>query len=446
MTLATTSICDNSPAIEKCSAATAIDVRNLSKLYYLSSRKSSPGLFRRDKLAKEFWALKDISFTLKRGERLGVIGHNGAGKSTLLKILSRVILPTGGEADIYGRVVSLLEVGTGFSEDLTGLQNIYQNAALHGLSRSEIRERLDSIINFAEIGRFVNEPVKVYSSGMRSRLGFAIAAHLDPDILMLDEVLSVGDAAFQRKCLDEMETMAGDHRTLIFVSHATSAVRKFCNRCIWLANGEIVLDADSQTACEAYEAQMMQVRGVYQAKTNARLGENSENESASRSDVVPDIARDGEVARLLSAKVLNGAGEMARSIRIDHSCAIEIEFEVIQEGRRIEPALHFRNERNDVLFVVAYTDTKHPNGFNEPGRYAMRALIPDNLLNEGMHFVTIALVTADPLIRHQVVENAVSFSVFEPANLAGDTARGRYARNFPGGLRPRLQWISSDNE
>lgn len=427
-------------------ASTAIDVRNLSKRYYLSSRKGSPGLFRRDKLAKEFWALRDVSFTLKRGERLGIIGHNGAGKSTLLKLLSRVILPTNGEADIYGRVVSLLEVGTGFNENLTGLQNIYQNAALHGLTRAEIRERLDAIINFAEIGRFVNEPVKVYSSGMRSRLGFAIAAHLNPDILMLDEVLSVGDVAFQRKCLDEMETMAGNDRTLLFVSHATSAVRKFCDRCIWLANGEIVLDADSQTACEAYEAQMLQVRGVYQAKIDHDLNAEAVDASARGSDGATCPEDGGEVARLLSAKVLDDSGEMARSIRIDHGCAIELEFEILQGGRRVEPALHFRNERNDVLFVVAYTNMHHPNGFNVPGRYAVRAIVPDNLLNEGMHFVTIALVTADPLIRHQIVENAVSFSVFELAAQTGETARGRYARNFPGGLRPKLQWISADNE
>jgi lipopolysaccharide transport system ATP-binding protein len=441
----------------------AVEARNLSKRFVLTGEGSkNTGLFGRVR-GTEFWALKNVSFKLQRGDRLGVMGHNGAGKSVLLKILSRVVLPTKGDALIRGRATSLLEVGTGFNPNLTGIQNIYLNAALHGLSNEEIENRIETIVSFSEIGKFVYEPIKVYSSGMRSRLGFAVAAHLDPDILMLDEVLSVGDAAFQRKCLERMEEMTGEGRTLLFVSHSTGAVKQFCNRGLWLADGQVVSDGDAMTVCEEYEAQMMKVNSTFQAKTLPAppkalpaLRSDSQYHKANRpavaapasaiGGVLSSIATDTQVCRLVSAAVVDLKGNPIRSVKIDSPCAIEMVFDVLQDGMRIEPALHVHNERGEMLFVVAFTDPMYPNAMNSIGRYRCEARIPGNLLNEGLHYITIALSTADPLVRHEVTKNAVSFSVYEVIGDPTRVARGRYARSFPGGLRPRLDWISRPDD
>lgn len=425
------------PGSEIDTRRVSIDVRGLSKRYRLSGGKSSNGKVNVG--SRQFWALKDVSFKLHAGERLGIIGQNGAGKSTLLKILSRVINPTEGEAYLYGRVTSLLEVGTGFTPSLTGRQNIYMNAALHGMTRKEIETKLEAIIDFSEIGQFVDEPVKTYSTGMRSRLGFSVAAHIDPDILMLDEVLSVGDAAFQQKCLGRMDELTGNGRTLIFVSHSVGAVRRFCDRAIWLSKGQVVLDGDVRDVCDAYEASAMNVNSTYQAPARTLTTVKATRPERSPSADF-DESSEREAAELISAKILDGSGEPARSIKIDQPARIEIVFDVIRSGARIEPALHFKNDKGEPLFVVAYTDPSTPDALNEVGRYRTVTQIPANLLNEGLHFVTIALVTADPLKRHQIVEKAIAFSVYE---VIGDTmkvARGRYARNFPGGLRPKLHW------
>ena len=427
----------------------AVDVRGLSKRYRLSSGAtdlSPTGSAKKPKKAgRDFWALKDVSFTLNRGERLAIIGHNGAGKSTLLKLLSRVINPTSGEAFLHGRATSLLEVGTGFNPNLSGRQNIYMNAALHGMSRAEIDTKMKAIIDFSEIGQFVEEPVKTYSTGMRSRLGFSVAAHIDPDILMLDEVLSVGDASFQQKCLSRMDDLTGNGRTLIFVSHSIGAVRRFCDRCIWLSKGEVVMDGPVQEVCDAYEASTMNIAATYQAPSAAAPAKKSRAARDTKQAVFDQDASEA-VAALVSAKVTDAAGQPARSIKINQSARIEVQFDVLKPNLRVEPALHFKNERGELLFVVAYTDPAKPDAINEPGRYTTVAHIPDNLLNEGLHFVTIALVTADPLVRHEVIERAVSFSVYEVIGDATKVARGRYSRSFPGGLRPRLDWATGRND
>lgn len=208
------------------------------------------------KKKEDFWALKDLNFDVYEGERIGIIGRNGAGKSTLLKILSRLLYPTRGKALIRGRVTSLIEVGIGFNQALTGMENIYLNGRLHGLTKSEIQEKFDEIVEFSELGRFIDEPIKHYSSGMKSRLGFSVAAHLEPDILMLDEVLSVGDIGFSRKCLSKVEGMTGGGQTLLFVSHSPGDVLKFCDRAIWLENGQIKFDGSAIDAIEMYQEAM----------------------------------------------------------------------------------------------------------------------------------------------------------------------------------------------
>jgi ABC-type polysaccharide/polyol phosphate transport system ATPase subunit len=247
---------------------TAISVRGLGKRYQLAGggpRASYRTLrdalvsaarrpFRRGPAGDPFWALRDVSFEVNRGEVVGVIGRNGAGKSTLLKVLSRITEPTEGEVDIHGRVGSLLEVGTGFHPELTGRENIYLNGAILGMRRAEIARQFDAIVGFAEVERFLDTPVKYYSSGMYTRLAFAVAAHLEPEILIVDEVLAVGDAEFQRKCLGKMRDVAGSGRTVLFVSHDMGAVQRLCGRAVWLAGGRVAAAGPTPETVAAYLA------------------------------------------------------------------------------------------------------------------------------------------------------------------------------------------------
>lgn len=244
-----------------------ISVRSVGKRYVLEHRSSwcppvawlsrlrnrSQGLNKLDR--EEFWPLRDISFTVQPGERLGIIGRNGAGKSTLLKILSRILAPTTGEVRIQGRIASLLEVGTGFHPDLTGRENIFLNGALLGMRREEIRRKFDAIVDFAEVEKFLDTPVKHYSSGMYVRLAFAIAAHLETEVLIADEVLAVGDIRFQNKCLEAMGNVSKAGRTVLFVSHNMAAVRQLCSRALFLEGGGIALDAQTDEVIAAYYAQ-----------------------------------------------------------------------------------------------------------------------------------------------------------------------------------------------
>jgi lipopolysaccharide transport system ATP-binding protein len=201
---------------------------------------------------EDFWALKDVSFEIRRGERVGIIGRNGAGKSTLLKILSRITEPTTGRVEIRGRVASLLEVGTGFHPELTGRENIYLNGAILGMTRREIKTKFDEIVDFAEVEKFLDTPVKRYSSGMYVRLAFAVAAHLEPEILVVDEVLAVGDASFQKKCLGKMKDVAGEGRTVLFVSHNMGVIRELCQNCIWINQGQVMLRGLTSECVQKY--------------------------------------------------------------------------------------------------------------------------------------------------------------------------------------------------
>src|ERR1017187_566515 len=207
---------------------------------------------------EDFWALKDVSFEVQPGEVLGIIGRNGAGKSTLLKILSRITDPTEGRVTIRGRVASLLEVGTGFHQELTGRENVFLNGAILGMSRAEIKRKFDEIVAFAEVERFLDTPVKRYSSGMYVRLAFAVAAHLEPEILVVDEVLAVGDAEFQKKCLGRMGEVSKEGRTVLFVSHAMPVVQRLCTRVLWLANGKIEDGGATDAICEKYLSSALQ--------------------------------------------------------------------------------------------------------------------------------------------------------------------------------------------
>ncbi|MBK7392878.1 MAG: ABC transporter ATP-binding protein [Chloracidobacterium sp.] len=242
----------------------SIEVKDISKLYHLgrvrhnSLRDTLMSLIRdpRRDARNDFWALKDVSFNASPGETLGLIGRNGAGKSTILKILSRITRPTTGIVEIRGRVVSLLEVGTGFHSELTGRENIFLNAAILGMKRAEILAKFDEIADFSELGKFIDVPSKQYSSGMYMRLGFAVAAHLEPDVMIVDEVLAVGDSAFQKKCISKMHDVGHSGKTVVFVSHDMKSVRKLCTRTVWLSDGKVVMDGATDKVVDAYEKEM----------------------------------------------------------------------------------------------------------------------------------------------------------------------------------------------
>ena len=246
----------------------AIEVRGLGKRYEIGVEQASYMLLTeriterlkslgRGQRTEEFWALRDVDFEVKGGETMGIVGHNGAGKSTLLKILSRITPPTEGEARIRGRVGALLEVGTGFHPELTGRENVFLNGAILDMRRQEIQRRFDEIVEFADVGPFIDTPVKRYSSGMQMRLAFSVAAHLEPEILIIDEVLSVGDLAFQEKCLGRMETAAGEGRTVVFISHNLASVRGLCDRAIMLSGGRIVARGSASDVVDTYVSDML---------------------------------------------------------------------------------------------------------------------------------------------------------------------------------------------
>lgn len=282
-------------------------------------------------LEETIWALKDVSFEVKHGEVVGIIGRNGAGKSTLLKVLSRITEPTEGYADVYGRVGSLLEVGTGFHPELTGRENIYLNGAILGMTRAEIDHKFDEIVDFAEVERFIDTPVKHYSSGMGLRLGFAVAAHLEPEILVVDEVLAVGDAQFQKKCLGKMSDVAGEGRTVLFVSHNMAAVHLLCGKALVLEDGDVVFQGDTGQAIHQYLAvfnhEMPTTDNHLVNISHVRIGQNSDGTIASQEafDVFCRIhVRDQLPGFRLFCIIEDSSGDPIVHDQIDHLVLPEI--------------------------------------------------------------------------------------------------------------------------
>jgi lipopolysaccharide transport system ATP-binding protein len=374
-----------------------------------------------DSVGKEFWALKDINFEVCPGEIVGIIGRNGAGKSTLLKILSRITDPTSGQVELYGRVGSLLEVGTGFHPELSGRENIFLNGAILGMARREITRKFDEIVAFAEVERFLDTPVKRYSSGMYVRLAFAVAAHLDPEILLVDEVLAVGDTRFQRKCLDKMQDVGQQGRTVVFVSHNMPAITRLCPRTILIDGGRVVADGPSH-----------EVVGTY---LGADLGTSAKREW-------PDIATapGNDIVRLLATKIVTNDGRNAPAIDIREPVGLEMEFEVLQPGHILAPIFHLFNEEG--VFVFATFDSD-PVWISEPrtvGRFVSTAWVPGNFLSEGTLIVAAAISTLNPTVVHVYERDVLAFQVID--SLDGNSARREYAGHMPGVIRPLLRWTT----
>lgn len=366
------------------------------------------------------WALKDISFEVKAGEVLGIIGTNGAGKSTLLKILSRITAPTRGRIEIRGRVSSLLEVGTGFHQELTGRENVYLNGSVLGMRKKEIDRKFDEIVEFSGVEKFLDTPVKRYSSGMRVRLAFAVAAHLDPEILIIDEVLAVGDAAFQRKCINKMQDVGEAGRTVLFVSHNMPAVTRMCQRVILLNDGSIMIDGSAYEVVSAY----------------LRHGENT---SACREWADIDQAPGGDIARLTAIRIHREDGKITDSIDIRHPVGLEVEFEVRKSGYVLQPHFGLFNEEGLRLFVAVDQDPTWRKRPRPPGRYTCTAWIPGNLLAEGMTIVNTALWVLEPFRKLEFrCKDAVAFHLVD--SIEGNSARGDWTGNMEGIIRPLLKW------
>lgn len=318
------------------------------------------------------WALKDVSFEVKRGEVLGVIGRNGAGKSTLLNILSRITEPTEGSAEINGRVGSLLEVGTGFHPELTGRENVYLNGAILGMRKDEIDRKFDQIVVFSGIDKFIDTPVKRYSSGMRVRLAFSVAAHLDPEILLIDEVLAVGDAAFQKKCLGKMGHVAREGRTVLFVSHNLSAVNSLCDRALLLAEGDLVLDEAPGVVIDDYLAQ-------------TGVGESSTGQLD-----YPDWDRNtGADFVLQHVRTLDQAGRVRASFRSSESVIVEFEFSTRERIPFLKVGFELKTAAEEVVFQSFHNDAHEilSDEWRPGSPLRLRARIPGGLLNGGVYYV-----------------------------------------------------------
>ncbi len=378
-------------------------------------KRVGSGEFRREH--DTIWALKDVSFDLHKGRVLGIIGRNGAGKSTLLKLLSRVTEPTEGFAEIHGRVGSLLEVGTGFHPELTGRENIFLNGAILGMKRSEIESKFDEIVDFAEVRTFIDTPVKRYSSGMYLRLAFAVAAHLEPEILVVDEVLAVGDAEFQRKCLGKMSDVAQEGRTVLFVSHNMSAILRLTEETIVLDDGRIAMRAPTAEAVDYYMTSEM-------ARSGERLYE-------------PTETGDENPFNPHSLRVVDAQGRVVDRVLSTQHFTIELEYELTEAITGLRVGLYLYTSRGEPVFTSF--DTDDPARFEsltdrEAGRYVSRCRIPANFLNGGT-FVLGANASSFQIRSYFTDEHALTFSV-DPAGAPGS----HWAEARRGPVRPALEW------
>jgi lipopolysaccharide transport system ATP-binding protein len=356
------------------------------------------------------WALRDVTFEVQQGEMLGVIGSNGAGKTTLLRVLSKITLPTQGKAEIWGRVGTLLEVGTGFHPELTGRENVFLNGAILGMSRRETASKYDQIVDFAAIQEFMDTPVKHYSSGMRVRLAFSVAAHLEPEILFIDEVLAVGDAAFQQKCLGKMEEVAGSGRTLFFVSHNMGMVTGLCSRAIWLDHGQIRMDGDPQEVVEAYL---------------------SEGHSSDGRWVHPVGADCGKQMRVNSVEIVAGDGTVQPAVAFEDPVTIRIEHEVFEAVSGVAVAIRLTDVSGNVILVTQDVDTDPARASWEPGRYRYTLQIPGSLLRPGRYFIS-AQAKLRRGLKLDEHEHALSFEI-TPIRFTIQARR-------PGVITPILPW------
>jgi lipopolysaccharide transport system ATP-binding protein len=414
-----------------------ISAENLGKQYQLNRRQAgyetlretitqvlrSPLRTNGNSEPKTIWALKDVNLEVFPGEVVGIVGHNGAGKSTLLKILARITEPTEGKVQLFGRVASLLEVGTGFHPELSGRENIYLNGAILGMKKSEIDRQFTSIVDFAELERFIDTPVKRYSSGMYMRLAFAVAAHLEPEILLVDEVLAVGDHEFQKKCIGKMDEVAKGGRTVLFVSHNMTAVNQLCTRSLMLLNGTVEKSGPTDEVIAEY----------------LRLSGGDEGLV-----VWPDpaTAPGNEKVRLHSVRVLS-ADQQKSEVDIDQETSIEIEFwNLIDGSRNLCANIYLVDALGTVVLSTGNTPAANllpEEWFDKPhpaGLFRARCTLPANFLNEGIYYINVYIVSLGPIQVEVNVPQAISFRVFDTGVMREPGGGSEWA----GVIRVRLPW------
>lgn len=417
---------------------TVIKVENLSKYYRLGligggtlredvNRAIAKLLGRPDPLLKigekdhgnrkggQIWALRDLNFEVKEGEILGVIGGNGAGKSTLLKILSRITAPTEGSVKIKGRVGSLLEVGTGFHPELTGRENIYLNGTILGMQRAEVTSKLEEIIEFAEMSKFIDTPVKRYSSGMTVRLAFAVAAHLEPEILIVDEVLAVGDDAFQKKCLGKMKDVASGGRTVLFVSHNMNTIAKLCSRAIWMSKGSLEFDGPTEATIANY---------LCSATSNGAQidwGEGISNPAV-------------EEFKLKRIAITNSNSVVTNNLQTSEIFRIELEYQIFKLIKNMRIVLQITSMDGSILFETYDIEMPTANRIHEENIYHAAAQIPRSLLLEGQYFISVNIGVPREK-KFLFLENVLSFHVSEVGGSTSDLIRNR-----KGYISPAIKW------
>mgnify|MGYP006076150111 CR=1 FL=1 len=409
-----------------------IKVKNIAKSYTINHEKQLSYHSFRDSISnrvkslfkvnkntqvEEFWALNDISFSVNIGERIGVIGKNGAGKSTLLKILSRITEPTKGEIRIKGRVASLLEVGTGFHPELTGRENIFLNGAILGMTRTEIKSKFNDIVEFSEIEKFLDTPVKRYSSGMYVRLAFAVAAHLEPEILVVDEVLAVGDKKFQDKCLGKMKDITGKGKTILFVSHNMAAINSFCDRCIYLEAGKVKAIGPTAEITNMY---LNSDSNVFKVDWTKEKGAQLPGD---------------HVVKLRCIRLVDEKGDELNKVLIDQKIGIELEYQVLEEGFHPIPGLHLFSSLGEKIFGAF--PGKQQGKLNNSGVYRSTMWIPDNFLNDESYNITVSVFTDKPRLVHVIAENIINFGVIDNAD---SLTRVSSSTRMKGMIRPNLDW------
>ncbi len=404
----------------------AVSVRGLSKSYSIArnaEKHSTLGEMLMHKLRNPllkaerdtFWALNDVNFDIQKGDVVGIIGRNGAGKSTLLKILSRITEPTRGRIDLYGRVGSLLEVGTGFHPELTGRENIFLNGAILGMQKSEIARQFEAIVDFSGTEQFLDTPVKRYSSGMYVRLAFAVAAHLNPEILIVDEVLAVGDAEFQKKCLGKMHDVAVSGRTVLFVSHNMSTVLQLCRHAVFLDQGRLLGHDTAENMVNTY------VAGGSQG--NAEFCWEAEK------------APHDETVSIQSVRILDCRGDLTDTHLLTSPISLEIDYRCYQENVRLNPSFHVTNAHGVCVFATS-NDHDEDSGRKRyrPGLYRARCEIPAHLLNDGQYTVSAFVVKdVSQVLVH--AKDALTFHVLDDGSTRGD-----YTGGWIGAVRPLLPW------
>jgi lipopolysaccharide transport system ATP-binding protein len=351
----------------------------------------------------EFWALKDVSFQIEKGEAVGVIGRNGAGKSTILKVLSRITTPSSGRVVINGRVASLLEVGTGFHPELTGRENVFMNGSLLGMKKSEIKKKFDEIVGFSGVEKFIDTPVKYYSSGMYVRLAFAVAAHLEPEILIVDEVLAVGDAEFQRKCLGKMEEVGKHGRTIIFVSHNMTAVSTLCKKVLYLEHGEVAGYGETESMISRYLS---------------KEGTTYEKRFELNNDLLKTEGVNVEWIKVLNPDDLEVDKEIQIQVKLSVNYKVTTETHI---------NLSFNTETDTLIFVAV-----SPKKMLDIGECIFECVVPANLLNDNKYIVDMTVIRSAHAIFSE--KGLLAFEVGERSDREG------WMGKFPGTVRPELQW------